>query len=58
MLATDVYLGAWLLSEGAVLKGVRESRSRARTAGPRRSSNSTAPRSTSTPPGFIGKKLK
>jgi hypothetical protein len=31
MLATDVYLGAWLLTEGAVLKGVQVSRSNGRT---------------------------
>jgi len=30
MLATDVYLGAWLLHSGAVLKGVQISRSNGR----------------------------
>ena len=31
MLATDVYLGAWLMNEGAELKGVKVSRSNGRT---------------------------
>ena len=31
MLATDVYLGAWLLTEGAELKGVQLSRSNGKT---------------------------
>jgi len=31
MLATDVYLGAWLMNEGAELKGVNISRSNGKT---------------------------